>query len=109
MYRNENVLISGAKHIPPNHLFVSEQMEELIRSYNQFNGESLERAARLHVDFVKIHPFEDGNGRTARLLMNLDLMKSGLLPVIIQTTERLKYYEVLDHAYVSGDYQPFIQ
>ena len=61
------------------------------------------------MDFVKIHPFVDGNGRTARLLMNLDLMKSGLLPVVIQTTERLKYYEVLDHAHVSDDYEPFIQ
>jgi len=109
VYRKENVLISGAEHIPTNHLFVLEQMGELIKSYEQFEGQSLEKSARLHVDFVKIHPFVDGNGRTARLLMNLDLMKAGLLPVIIQTTERLKYYETLDHAHVSGDYQPFIQ
>jgi len=109
VYRKENVLISGATHIPPNHLFVLEKMEALIKFYEQFNGQSLERAARLHVDFVKIHPFVDGNGRTARLLMNLDLMKSGLLPVVIQTTERLKYYEALDHAHVTDDYRPFIQ
>ena len=109
VYRKENVLISGAKHIPANHLFVLEQMDELTKLYSQFEGQSLERAARLHVDFVKIHPFVDGNGRTARLIMNLDLMKSGLLPVIIKSKERLEYYEALDLAHVSGDYQPFIQ
>lgn len=83
VYRKENVVISGANDTPPNHLLIEEQMNDLITNYSGFEGHPVERAARLHVDFVKIHPFVDGNGRTARLLMNLDLMKSGLQPVVI--------------------------
>ncbi len=110
-YRSENVLISGAEHRPPEHIAVQAQMEELINGYNNFTGHPVERAARLHVDFVKIHPFIDGNGRTARLLMNLDLMKAGYQPVIIQAKEKLAYYEALDKAHtVATDdaYQDFI-
>ncbi|MDP1772759.1 MAG: Fic family protein, partial [Methylobacter sp.] len=65
-------------------------------------------AARLHVDFVKIHPFVDGNGRTARLLMNFDLMKAGFLPVVFKATDRLAYYEALDKAHAQNDYDDFL-
>jgi Fic family protein len=51
----------------------------------------------------------DGNGRTARLLMNFDLMKSGFLPVIFQAADRLAYYEALDKAHTKNDYQDFLQ
>jgi Fic family protein len=61
------------------------------------------------VDFVKIHPFVDGNGRTARLLMNFDLMKAGFLPVIFQAADRLAYYEALDKAHTQNEYQDFLQ
>jgi Fic family protein len=52
---------------------------------------SAERAARLHVDFVKIHPFVDGNGRTARLLLNLELLKAGFPAVVLPVERRLAY------------------
>ena len=107
VYRRENVLIAGAEHKPPDYLHVPELMQDLIASYNTFIGHPIERAARLHVDFVKIHPFIDGNGRTARLLMNFDLIKSGYLPVIFQAANRLTYYETLDKAHVQNDYQDF--
>jgi len=87
IYRHENVLIAGSLHRPPDFLYVPEQMTELVQSYHAFTGHPVERAARLHVGFVKIHPFVDGNGRTARLLMNFDLMKSGFLPVIFQAAD----------------------
>ncbi|NOY72292.1 MAG: Fic family protein, partial [Gammaproteobacteria bacterium] len=109
VYRQENVLISGAEHLPPDHLLLAEQMSSLLTSYNDFSGHSLERAARLHTDFVKIHPFVDGNGRTARLLMNLDLMRSGLLPIIIKVTDRLVYYEALDKAHTKNEYDDFLR
>ena len=108
VYRKENVLIAGAEHRPPDFLHVPEQMAELIQSYHAFDGHPLERAARLHVDFVKIHPFVDGNGRTARLLMNFDLMKAGFLPVIFQAADRLAYYEALDKAHTQNDYSDFL-
>jgi Fic family protein len=109
IYRHENILIAGAEHRPPYFLHVPEQMADLVQAYHAFTGHPIERAARLHVDFVKIHPFVDGNGRTARLLMNFDLMKSGFLPVIFQAADRLAYYEALDKAHTQNDYQDFLQ
>jgi Fic family protein len=109
VYRRENVVISGADHVPPNHVLISEHMTALLGWYETFSGHPVERAARLHVDFVKIHPFVDGNGRTARLLMNFDLMKTGYQPVIIQAADRLAYYEALDKAHTTGSYEDFLE
>ena len=67
------------------------------------------RAALLHGELVKIHPFIDGNGRTSRLIMNMDLMRSGYVPVIIKKDNRLKYYEALDKAHTTGDYTDFVK
>ena len=110
-YRTENVIISGAKHRPPQHLFVKEQMENLIEQYNvKWLGlHPIERAALLHGEFVKIHPFVDGNGRTARLLLNFELMKSGFPPVIIKKDIRSEYYDSLDLAHTTGDYGNFFK
>ncbi len=105
-YRQENVLISGASHVPPDHFDVSYLMAQMLEDYRELEG--VERAARLHAEFVKIHPFVDGNGRTARLLMNLELMRAGHLPVIIRTESRLAYYEALDKAHTGGGYGDFI-
>ena len=109
-YRSLNVMISGARHTPPDCLQVSEQMQALIHWYETeaTTLHPVERAARLHGDFVKIHPFVDGNGRTARLLMNLELMKSGFPPAVLPVEKRLAYYEALDQAHVDHDYSHFI-
>ena len=109
IYRRENVLISGAEHIPPDHVLLPEKMKTLVEEYHSFSEHPLERAARLHLDFVKIHPFVDGNGRTARLLMNLDLMKAGFQPVTIKVADRLAYYEALDKAHTQDNIQDFLQ
>ena len=111
IYRSINVTISGAEHIPPDHLHVHEEMNKLIEWY-KIKGVLLhpvEKAARVHVDFVKIHPFVDGNGRTARLLMNLQLMKDGFPAVVLPVSSRLKYYEALDEAHVNNNYLPFLE
>ena len=84
-YRDENVKIKGATHIPPDYLIVPELMEKLIINYEDWKKyHPIIRAALLHGELVKIHPFVDGNGRTSRLVMNLSLMNSGYLPVIIK-------------------------
>jgi len=92
-YRNINVL-----------------MEEFIKWYNTEAQKlhPIERACRVHIDFVAIHPFIDGNGRTSRLLMNFELMKSGFPPVVIKVKDRLAYYEALDKAHTLKDYSDFI-
>ncbi len=63
----------------------------------------------MHGELVKIHPFVDGNGRTSRLLMNLDLMNKGYYPVIIKKENKLEYYEALDKAHTTGNYTDFVK
>lgn len=109
-YRRENVTIKGAIHIPPDYLKVPELMEKLILNYENWNNfHPIIQAALLHGELVKIHPFIDGNGRTSRLLMNLDLMNHGYNPVIIKKEDRLEYYEALDKAHTTGDYTDFVK
>lgn len=109
-YRTENVTIKGAVHVPPDYLKVPELMEKLIVNYHSWNSyHPIIRAALLHGELVKIHPFVDGNGRTSRLLMNLDLMNHGFNLVIIKKEDRLKYYEALDKAHTIGNYTEFIK
>jgi len=109
-YRMENVLIGGAKHIPPDYLVVPVQMQKLVYEDNRewIHYHPVVRAALLHGEFVKIHPFIDGNGRTARLLLNLVLMSNGYPPIVIKKESRLAYYEALDTAHTTLNYSKFI-
>lgn len=110
-YRDENVLISGAKHIPPKHFELNDRMQKMIAHYQSdwMDFHPIVRATILHGEFVKIHPFIDGNGRTARLLLNFELMKNGYTPIIIKNEQRASYYDVLDLAHTTMDYGPFIK
>ncbi|NDI34587.1 Fic family protein [Chengkuizengella sediminis] len=109
VYRKENVIISGAKHIPPDALNVPIQMQELQKWYDTQKLHPIETASILHIEFVKIHPFVDGSGRTARLLVNLELMKNGYPPIIIEKEGRSQYYAVLDKAHITGDNDDFVK
>ena len=109
-YRRENVTIKGATHIPPDYIKIPELMEKLILNYETWNMyHPIIQAALLHGELVKIHPFVDGNGRTSRLVMNLDLMNNGYNPVIIKKENRLEYYEALDKAHTTGNYTDFVK
>ena len=110
-YRDINVLISGAKHRPPINIEVPSKMENFIDWYKTDAQKlhTIERACRIHIDFVSIHPFSDGNGRTSRLLMNFELMKNGFPPIVLKVENRLEYYEALDEAHTSNNYKPFIK
>src|SRR5690606_31156123 len=91
-YREQNVIISGASHTPPDAVVVPQLMMDLTEWYNAaIDLHPVERAAILHSKFVTIHPFTDGNGRMACLLLNLELVRSGYLPVIIETERRFEY------------------
>lgn len=110
-YRMENVVISGAVHIPPKYFEINDLMQRLIFEYKDEWQvyHPVVRATLLHGEFVKIHPFIDGNGRTSRLLLNFELMKTGYTPIIIKKENRAKYYEVLDYAHTTMDYGPFLE
>ena len=78
VYCDQQVFIAGAKHTPPAPYLIKEQMEQLMKWYENEAQKlhPVERGAMLHAIFVGIHPFIDGNGRTSRLLLNLELMKT---------------------------------
>ncbi|MFA6423682.1 MAG: Fic family protein [Candidatus Magasanikbacteria bacterium] len=109
-YRNANVIIGGADHTPPDALQVPNLMRNLITWLNSQKNKLniIELSALLHHKLVHIHPFFDGNGRTARLTMNLFLMQAGYPLVVIMKTDRKKYYDVLDKA-DKGEYEPMIK
>jgi len=109
-YRNANVIIGGAKHTPLNALQVPQKMRDLIIWLNSQKNKIniIELAALLHHKLVHIHPFFDGNGRTARLTMSLLLMQVGYPLVIILKNDRKKYYDILDKA-DKGKYEPLVK
>lgn len=110
-YRQQNVLISGATSTPPDYTLLNDKMSQLINWYETeaYKLHPIERAAKVHADFVGIHPFIDGNGRTSRLLMNLELMKAGYPPCVITVENRLAYYEALDQWMAHGKTEAFTQ
>jgi excisionase family DNA binding protein len=108
-YRNSQVYITGSDFMPPPAFEVPDLMRSLIDwVYN--NPEELraiELAAIFHHKLVYIHPFDDGNGRIGRLLMNLLLMKNGYPLTVIKQVDRKKYYENLKKADI-GNYKPLV-
>ncbi|MFE8696008.1 Fic family protein [Cytobacillus sp. FJAT-53684] len=111
VYRDQQVFISGAKHTPPAPYLIKEEIEKLMSWYEQEAKQMhpVTRGAMLHAIFVGVHPFIDGNGRTSRLLLNLELMKDGFPPIVIKVENRLNYYNALDKAHTQKDYNDFIQ
>ncbi len=111
-YRDVPVMISGAKHVPPQPYTVPMEMENLMQWYNE-NREKLHPivlSAEMHERLVTIHPFIDGNGRTSRLLMNLILLQHGYPIAILKgdSDNRLKYYNALEVAQIENNKEPFI-
>lgn len=108
-FREWNVLITGASHIPPSHLHLNEEMRGLENWYAT-DAQALhpiDRAAQLHTRFVGIHSFDDGNGRTSRLLLNMELMKNGYPIAIIRQEDRAAYYDALDKSCAQNDFRDF--
>lgn len=108
IYRNQEVRISGAGFTPPagNEMYMQiKGFYEDLKDKTDLNP--IELAAWTHAEFVRIHPFIDGNGRTSRLLMNYQLMIQGFLPVSIDKEKRLDYYNALEQYAVNDDLQPF--
>lgn len=107
--RTGAVRIVGANFVPPNYMKVPDLIDELV-SYTNDNFLKLDTvllSAIFHHRFVWIHPFADGNGRSARLLFNLLLMNDGYPPAIILKNDRKKYYSALNQAN-NGNYSKFI-
>lgn len=93
VYRSVPVYISGAKTQTAEPVLIPEKIQELLEWYRSDEENSfLTKIALFHLRFESIHPFIDGNGRTGRLLVNLELMKLGYPPIDIKYTDRKSYY-----------------
>ena len=103
-----DVQIQGSNHVPPSHTDVKKHILNFFKWYsaNKNKLHPFEFAALIHAKLTWIHPFEDGNGRTARTVMNFILMKKGLPMFFIPFEKREDYYQSLDIA-DKGNYKEY--
>ncbi|MFQ8660535.1 MAG: Fic family protein [Clostridia bacterium] len=94
-YRTVQVFIQGSEHIQSEPEKVPNLMMYYIYNYNHDEQDIFAKIAKYHIKFERIHPFEDENGRTGRLLINYELLKNDLPPVVIAKENRVKYFEFL--------------
>lgn len=95
-YRKGKVLIRGAEYVPPSPAQVPQMMMYFVYNYNHtaYSG-IFEKIAAAHLEFERIHPFSDGNGRTGRLLINYELLRNNVPPVVIPKEERTEYFRMV--------------
>lgn len=109
-YRKEQVFITGTDFIPPTAAQVPPLMQALIKETDELKTtlHPVAYAALLHLKLVTIHPFIDGNGRTARLIMNVALLQAGYPITIIPAIARVNYIQSIQKAHTTKDASPFI-
>ena len=86
---------------------ISEEMNSLVRAWNRKWDVTIKDIADFHSSFELIHPFGDGNGRVGRLVMTIQCLEAGYLPLVIENERKLEYYDVLEYAQRKAD-GPFI-
>ncbi len=101
VYRRVPVRIMGAQNEPVQPYLIQPKMEQLMVDFAESTEHIVTKLARFHIEFESIHPFIDGNGRTGRLLVNLELMKAGFPPIDIKFTDRILYYNAFDEYHVN--------
>ena len=105
VFRRIPVKIMGAYTEPVEPILIEPKITELllVNEERKTTMNPIERIARFHLEFEGIHPFIDGNGRTGRLLMNLDLIQNGYPPINVKFTDRKRYYDAFDAFYRDGN------
>ena len=106
-YRNVRVRIAGSGAVFPNPLKVSQLMKNFTKWLNTAKYDAVKKGVEAHFKLVSIHPFIDGNGRTARLLMNLILIKEGYQPIIIRPRDRKRYIDTIETGQIKQDMEPY--
>lgn len=110
IWRKIPIFVSGSNYVFPRPEEIDGQIAALAEwiEAKRNNYHPVEFAALLHLKFVTIHPFIDGNGRTARLLTNLALIQKGYLPVIVPPILKMEYNGLIRSYQSNGNTQPFI-
>lgn len=108
LYRNVDISIKGSNHTPPSYLKVYDRMKKYIDAINDDNNDIYYNIAFAHLQLMKIHPFLDGNGRVARIVLNFELQKYNLKPIIISYDEKENYFNLLEEFKVNKNINPFI-
>ena len=106
-YRSVRVRISGSQTVLPNPIKVPDLMKEFGQWLIQKDNDILVKAIEAHYRLLTIHPFTDGNGRTARLLLNAILLQNGYAPIIIRTIDRKRYLTALETYQVRENNEPY--
>lgn len=102
-FRTSYVKISGIPHNTTPPPFIEDELDKLFDWYEKSDADMLDKLAKLNMDFFLIHPFIDGNGRSSRLITNLELMKAGYLPISIDVRKRTEYVNALDPYLLTGN------
>ena len=106
-YKNRLNQVANIKTARPDE--VSDWMKELLQNYDPEKKHTVEDLARFHAAYETIHPFQDGNGRTGRLLLLRECLASDIIPVIIQDENKLEYYHALNKAQTKEEYKELCQ
>lgn len=106
-YKNRANRVGNIVTALPEEVF--ERMDDLINSYNQKEKHTIEDIAQLHAEFEKIHPFQDGNGRTGRILIFKECLKNRIVPLVINDKDKTLYYKAISLAQNENDYSKLIE
>lgn len=111
VYRRIPVRIMGAYTEPVQPYMIEPRMAKLLSANEERKNTmtDIERIALFHLEFEGIHPFIDGNGRTGRLILNLDLIRNGYPPINVKFTDRKRYYDAFDAFYKDNDATPMTE
>ena len=111
--RSDSIRLSGTDYIPPSPESAYYMLKDLEYYVNELdklpNKNILEIAAYIHCEIIKIHPFEDGNGRTARAMMNYYLLRNNCMPIIIWYNVRDEYLKYNGMYFKTDDIKPYVK
>ncbi len=110
LYRNVDISLSYSSHTPPSYIKVYDRMKKYFDfTITEPTEDIFEYIAYCHLQLAKIHPFLDGNGRLARLVLNYHLIKKGFLPITISKENRNEYFDHLEEFKVNKNILPFVE
>jgi Fic family protein len=101
-YKNRRNMVSDIVTAPPE--AVEAQMTDLLERYNATPQHDLGDLARFHAEYETIHPFQDGNGRTGRIILFKECLKNGIIPFIVSDNKKAEYYHALNAAQTKKEY-----